>query len=217
MSNIMIRKYEDSDCDDVLNISYRTGYMGNDLEGTGRFDDAKLFGYFFCIYYLIYEKEHCFVAVDKDNNYKVVGYIIGTLNTKNQHRLFVQKMLLKIIRRLTYTLLKYPRTFRSIMNITKNKSWRFIPKAFYSTYPVHFHINILNEYQGKGIGNSLLVKFEEHVKRTGNMGIHLKTSNKNYSAIKFYLKNGYSKLLEFDDILWECVEDYKTIIFVKKL
>ena len=217
MSKILIRKYQDSDWDEVLSISYKTGYMGNDLEGTGRFDDIRLFGYLFCIYYLIYEQEHCFVAIDENSNYKVVGYIIGTLDTKNQHRLFMKKMLLKISKRLVYTLFKYPKTFRSVMNILKNKSWRLIPRAFYYNYPVHFHINILAEYQGKGIGNQLLAKFEDHVKENGSTGIHLKTSNKNYNAIKFYLKNGYCKLFELDDTLWEGIENYKTIILVKKL
>ena len=217
VSAIFIRKFQDSDYNDVLNISYKTGYMGNDLNGTGEFDDVKLFGYFFCIYYLIYEKEHCFVAVDKDNNYKVIGYIIGTLNTKVQQHLFLRKMILKISRRMIYTLFRYPKTLKNILNMSKNKSWKFLPKNFYDNYPVHFHINIISGYQGKGIGNLLLGRFEQHVQENGGTGIHLKTSNKNCKAIRFYQKRGYTKFLEFDDTLWKSVDDYKTIIFVKSL
>jgi ribosomal protein S18 acetylase RimI-like enzyme len=215
MSKILIRRYQDSDCGDVLNICYRTGYMGNDFEGTRKFDDSKLFGYFFCLHYLLYEKEHCFVAIDEDRDYKLVGYIIGTLDTKKQQTLFLRKMLFKISGRLVYAFFKYPETFRSVMNMLKNRSWRLIPRSFYSNYPVHFHINILAEYQHKGIGSSLIAKFEDHIKKNGSMGIHLKTSNKNYSAIQFYYKNGYRKLFEFNDTLWKGVEDYKTIILIK--
>lgn len=217
MSSIFIRKYKDSDYDEVLNISYKTGYMGNDLHGTGKFDDVKLFGYLFCVYYLNYEKDNCFVAIDKDENSKVVGYIIGTLNTKKQQKAFLRKMLLKISKRLIYTLFKYPETFKNIRCIIRNRAWKLIPNDFYTKYPAHFHINILGTYQDKGIGHSLLVQFEDHVKKKGIYGIHLKTSNKNYRANKFYIKNGYNTFLECNDNFWDGIEDYMTIIFTKNL
>jgi len=217
MSRIIIRKYQNPDCKDVLKICYKTGYMGNDLESTGKFDDMKLFGYFFCMYYLLYERDHCFVAVDKDNNCKVVGYIIGTLDTNIQIRLFIKKMLIRIGLRILYTIWKYPDTFKNIMNMLKNRTRKYTPKSLYCDYPAHFHINLLPEYQGMGIGMLLLTEFEVHVKGSAGKGIHLKTSNKNYNAIKFYEKNGYVKLLEFTDILWVGIENYKTVIFTKKL
>lgn len=220
MPEILIRKYNDTDFEQILNICYKTGYMGKDLEGTGKFDDKKLFGYFFCAYYLFYEKEHCFVAVDSDHNNRVVGYIIGTMNTKRQILMFIIKMCWRIGLRLLYTLCMYPSTLRSIRNMFKNKAYKNIPKNFYNEFPAHLHINLLPEYQSRSIGTSLLTTFENHVRNNSDIheiGIHLKTSNKNCSAVKFYTKNGYVKLLEFFDTLWGNVENYKTIIFVKKL
>ncbi|HOJ10933.1 MAG TPA: GNAT family N-acetyltransferase [Clostridiales bacterium] len=220
MPEILIRKYNDTDLEQVLNICHKTGYMGKDLEGTGEFGDRKLFGYFFCAYYLLYEKEHCFVAVDSEHDNMVVGYIIGTMNTKRQIIMFMMKMSWRIGLRLLYTFCMYPSILKSIRNMLKNKTYKYMPKNLYNEYPAHLHINMLPEYQGRSIGTSLLATFENHIKNNPGIqekGIHLKTSNKNCSAIKFYIKNGYTKLLEFSDTLWGNVEDYKTIIFVKKL
>lgn len=220
MPEILIRKYIDTDFEQVLNICYKTGYMGKNLKGTGKFDDRKLFSYFFCSYYLFYEKEHCFVAVDSDHDNRVVGYIIGAANTKKQITMFIIKMSWRIGLRLLYTLFKYPSTLKSIRNILKNKTYKHIPKNFYNEYPAHLHINLLPEYQGKSIGTLLLSAFENHIRNnpdSSKKGIHLKTSNINSKAVKFYTKNGYTKLLEFPDTLWGNVENYKTIIFVKHL
>jgi hypothetical protein len=70
-----IRSARKSDASAIGEVCYRTGFMGEDLTGTGRFEDPRLFALIFCLYYLWFEADHCFVAEDAG---KVVGYIIGS-------------------------------------------------------------------------------------------------------------------------------------------
>ena len=50
---------------------------------------------------------------------------------------------------------------------------------------------VLPEYQGKGIGTSLLLEVEKYIKEKGLAGITLST-NKYAPAPKFYEKNGFT-------------------------
>ena len=55
---IIIRPYQSKDRQGVIEVLYRTGYMGEDAKDY--FDDKYLFGLLFGIYYLDYEPENCF-------------------------------------------------------------------------------------------------------------------------------------------------------------
>jgi len=117
MDATVIRRYIKEDEDEIINICYDTGFFGENLKNVNIFNDKKLFGYLFCIYYLRYEIENCFVAEDVLNN-KLIGYIIGTMNTKNQEKLFMIRMFWRIcIRVLTYTWWK---RILSILNGSSN-------------------------------------------------------------------------------------------------
>ncbi len=217
MANIEIIKYQPNYRDSVEDICYRTGYLGEDLTNKKVFEDRKLFSYLFCLYYLLYEKENCFIALDRDNN-KVAGYIIGTMDTVNQKKLLVKKMTLMIAARFfTVTLVKYNESFKTIINFIFNWDLKLEPKFISREYPAHLHINLDPDYQRCGIGSLLLEKFEEHVKASGVKGIHLKTTDKNIKAVPFYIKHGYSILYETNMKLWRDEKDYKSIIFGKKL
>ncbi|MGE5632854.1 MAG: N-acetyltransferase family protein [Caulobacteraceae bacterium] len=84
MSSIEIRQCRRDDNKSIADICYKTGYMGEDLSGLNAFNDRVLFSYFFSDYYPLYESMHSFVAVDKDKENLVVGYIIGTDNSVRQ-------------------------------------------------------------------------------------------------------------------------------------
>jgi ribosomal protein S18 acetylase RimI-like enzyme len=217
MANIIIRNCTKRDEAQILNVCYRTGFLGEDLENKNIFNDIKLFGYLFCIYYLRYEIEHCFVAEETNTN-KIVGYIIGTMNSKKQKKLFLLKMGSAILFRvLTYTWWKYPETFKSIKIFIKNGDSNGHPGTLYDEYPAHLHINTLPEYQHMGIGSRLIKKFETQVKENQIKGIHLETTNMNFKALPFYIKNGYNLIYESKSILWEGVNNSSSIIFGKKL
>lgn len=217
MDKILIRKCEKEDQDAILNICYRTGYMGEEMKYTNKFNDVKLFGYLFCFYYVWYETENCFVAIDEESN-KAVGYILGTLDSKKQERTFKIKMIYRIVGRLLFsTLWNHNESFSMVMHFIKSLDLKDEPKDLYEKYPAHLHINILPEYQHLGIGSKLIDIFESHVKNNKINGVHLRTSNKNIKAVPFYERKGYKVIYVNDSELWKGVSGLKNLIYVKKM
>lgn len=217
MGAVEIRPCRYSDENDILTVCYRTGFMGEDLFGRNRFDDIRLFGYLFCLYYLWYQPENGFVAEDTDKK-AAVGYILGTCNTRKQERDFVLKMGRHIISRtLSYTLWKHPEAISSIMYNIMHGSKRHSVEGLYEEYPAHLHINLLPEYQGTGTGSRLLKAFEAEMRHKQVPGIHLRTSSMNRKALGFYDKLGYKLISRERGSMWKGVDDYYSMIFAKKL
>ncbi len=220
MSQIVIRPYRQTDEESVLDICYRTGYMGEDLTGRHSFNDRQLFGYLFCLYYLLYESNHCFVAEEKTGEAKVVGYIVGTADSKRQAIQFALKMVWRIaLRLLLYTSWKHPESARAVFFLRKNAGVERSPQQLrlYEDYPAHLHINVLPEYQHCGVGSKLLDTFEDHMRRSNVPGIHLRTSNRNRKAVPFYYRKQYVLLSEEKLWIWEDAGDTKSLLFAKKL
>ncbi|MHA1380477.1 MAG: GNAT family N-acetyltransferase [Candidatus Helarchaeota archaeon] len=209
---VKIRQCRKSDSKGIIEVCYKTGYMGEDVEPY--FKDKKLFGLLFCLYYPKYEKEHCYVAEDKG---KIVGYILGTPDSERQERLFLARFGPRILFRVFF--------FTSIWYFQDLKLFLYFarlprsppPSEINKKYPAHLHIDILEEYQRKGIGSMLMRKFENHMRTLGVKGIHLGTSEGNYKAVPFYKKWGY-RIIHTDIIgMWPDAPDKKGLIFAKKL
>jgi hypothetical protein len=77
----VIEKFKTEHTKDIINICYRTGFYGGDLSGKKIFGDKKLFAMRFVLHYIRFQPEYCFVY---KTDGKVVGYIVGTDNTKKQ-------------------------------------------------------------------------------------------------------------------------------------
>jgi ribosomal protein S18 acetylase RimI-like enzyme len=217
MDSTIIRKCIRKDEDSIIDICYDTGFMGENLKNKNIFNDKKLFGYLFCFYYFKYEINNCFVAEDALNN-KLIGYIIGTLDTKKQEKLFAIKMYWRIcLRVLTYTWWKHPETIKSIIYYAKNIEKNNNSNNIMTKYPAHFHINIVSQNQKSGIGSSLLKEFEKHTLENNVYAIHLETTNMNIKAVSFYLKNGYEILSKQNSNLWKGIDNCKIIVFGKRI
>ncbi|PKL40714.1 MAG: hypothetical protein CVV44_03665 [Spirochaetae bacterium HGW-Spirochaetae-1] len=214
---IEIKSYRVTAEKEVMDICYKTGFMGSSLKRDGRFKDATLFAMLFCLYYLRHEPEKCFIACDRNKGDKTVGYIIGTDDTNRQNGNFSHKMMWRIIPRLfMYTWWRYPESFREVMAWVK----RGIPEPdtdLVRVYPGHLHVNVLEEYQGHGLGTRLISAFESRMNSLQVPGIHLGTSNHNTGAISFYRKHGYQVLSDSEGVFWRGVDDYHFIIMGKLL
>jgi GNAT superfamily N-acetyltransferase len=215
MGKVAVRPCAKGDEKDIMNICYRTGYMGEDLTGRGIFNDVKLFGNLFCLYYPRYERENCFVA-EKDGT--IVGYILGTCDSSAKDKGFAARMVWRIaIRLFFYTLFVHRESFKAVFHFIKGAGHKGLPENLYNDYPAHLHINVLPEHQHGGTGSILLESFEEHMRKMGVKGIHLFTSNKNTKAVPFYIKKGYTLLHEGEEELWPNTEGYRSLLFAKKL
>ena len=114
--------------------------------------------YFLGVYYLEFEPKGCFVAVNNTTG-EVVGYILSSLDTETQKRIFQRRMIPRIAARtFLYTSWRYPRSFFTILRIMLDPE---PPKGNLSLieYPAHLHINVHPKYHKKGIGTKLLNKW----------------------------------------------------------
>ncbi len=64
MKNIVIQNFHPGNEPTIENITFRTGFKGEGLEGRDYFNDKRLFYLIFIAYYARFEPEHFFVAVD---------------------------------------------------------------------------------------------------------------------------------------------------------
>ncbi|MCJ7702650.1 MAG: hypothetical protein MUO62_13785, partial [Anaerolineales bacterium] len=87
MTEVIIRPYHICDSQAVEDITYRTGFKGEDLFGRNYFDDKRLLYLILIYYYPKFEPEHCFVAADVRTR-QVVGFICGTADTIHQEKIF---------------------------------------------------------------------------------------------------------------------------------
>ena len=209
---VTIRKCRKSDAKGIMHVCYKCGYMGEDV--SEYFLDEKLFGYLFCLYYPRYETEHCWVAEDKG---KVVGYILGTPDSKRQWRRFLAKMGWRILFRVLFIVPhRYRQDFKLFFHLMR------LPRSgpdidVDEEYPAHLHIDILADYQRQGIGGQLMQKFEDHMRDLSIKGIHLGTSEGNYKAVPFYKKWGYEIIHTAEIGMWPDAPEKRGLIFAKKL
>ncbi|MHA1228803.1 MAG: GNAT family N-acetyltransferase [Candidatus Hodarchaeales archaeon] len=218
MAEVVIKKYESKYRNDVIRICHETGYMGQPAHG--RFDDVYLFGLLFCVYYIDYEPENCFVAVDTSKD-KAIGYVLSSLDSKSQEEAYRQKILPKLYRRaFLWTMWRHPNTFRVLWHFKTifEKSPRIPDESeLLKPYPAHLHIDILADYQRQGIGTRLIEKLENHLRNFHIKGVHLGTTSYNNSAISFYYKQGFKLLYEGPEGfgMWPDSPDAKSMLFGK--
>jgi len=213
-----IRKYLAGDEDAIKEITFRTGFKGEDLTGRNYIDDKDLFFLIFIYYYPKYEPQHCFVAEDLKRE-KVVGFICGTPNTVQQESRFKKIMIWRILFRvLSVTIWRYPKTFLTLLKMSGMRP-SIDPIAISNLiqkYPAHLHINLLPEYQHMGLGSKLIQTYESHLLKLGISGVHLQTTSYNKKAIPFYLKNGY-KVVNQSTMHHFLFDDLGLLTFAKTL
>lgn len=213
----IVRPYKKGDRDAVFTVCHKTGFFGEDA--SPHFGDKKLFGILFSSYYIDYEPENAFVVEDGK---EVKGYIIGTSDTIGQIEGFSQLVIPRAIKRMFMrTIFRYPKDILFLIALKGHEEFerRLYKEELLEKYPAHLHINLLPDYQGKGLGSRLLKKFEERMRRSKVSGIHLVTSTENKKAIPFYRKMGYEVIDELPNILWDrkSPEGTKSVVFGKRL
>ncbi|MFN3869343.1 MAG: GNAT family N-acetyltransferase [Hyphomicrobiaceae bacterium] len=66
-----------------------------------------------------------------------------------------------------------------------------------SRFPAHLHINLANEFRGRGIGSRLIERFVDDVAAAGLPGVHVVTGASSRN-VGFYRRNGFVFEKRFD-------------------
>lgn len=226
---------------DLVEICWRTGLMGESLEGTGRFEDRRLFAMLFCLQYLRFEPESCFVAVasaeespaTEENaalgatvRERAVGYIIGTTRAVECKRDFDRLMLPRLVARLfLYDWWRHPESFLQTLRFARaSRRLEALRGAVGGLsdrlggpdYPAELHIDLLPDWQGCGCGGRLMKAFLDSIRARGCRGVYLETSDRNLKALPFYRKLGFEPAGEASVSLWRGLEA-KTLAMTLRL
>jgi ribosomal protein S18 acetylase RimI-like enzyme len=213
-TGISFRAYREEDYQGISAVLYATGFLGEDLAGTGLFNDRRLFALVNTDGYLRFLPSSCFVAVDESDG-KVAGYILGAVDSRDWERIFTRRMYWRIaVRAFLVSFWKYPESFRHVLGWARGYTDASVP--FFPDYPAHLHINVMPGFQRRGIGDGLMRLFEERIIAQGATGVHLVTSNRNVKALPFYARHGYAVLVEKPGTYYRGIEDHRSIVFGKR-
>ncbi|KAF1848202.1 acyl-CoA N-acyltransferase [Cucurbitaria berberidis CBS 394.84] len=140
----------------------------------------------------------CFVL--DDGSGRVVGYCIGAANTAS----FAQRWRNDFTPMVDSNLIPRPgvRTGDALMEREDIKGFRsavygaecsmLLPwPAVLAEYPAHMHIDILPEFQRRGLGTLLMNAFLQAVRGMGARGVHLDMVRTNTAGRAFYTKIGF--------------------------
>jgi ribosomal protein S18 acetylase RimI-like enzyme len=196
---IEIRPFKHTDRGALLKIAADTAFFGDPVEHF--MEDRRIFLDAFYVYYTDQEPEHCWVATYDE---RVIGYLTGCLDTVVQ-REFTARVL-------------EPKTLKGVISgkyrIGK-KFFRYLLSYFWSRirspknsldlsqYPAHFHINIIKEWRGRGIGRNLIDRFLGQLIAANIYGVHLQTTTYNKAALYLYQKMGFQLLFYTPSYLWQ--------------
>ncbi len=130
----------------------------------------------YCDYYIEREGHNCFVFADENDN--AVGYILCAENFHAFREVFFSDFKTRI----------------APERISEHK-WAeesiVLHEKYAADYPAHLHIDLLPDYQGKGIGTQLMQTLSDHLRNKKCRGVMLTVFKHNTGAVRFYERYGF--------------------------
>ncbi len=186
---IEIRTMQLGDEPTIEDICYVTSPWGKD----GKEELRHIVALRWAIHYVHHETGHCHVAVDTEEQNRVVGYLLSSPDTCRYDEDYQEK---------TLPLLKQEIKNLCGMNMVKRAKLEaefsvfptsmMLPKVkkLVEAFPAHIHIDIYPSHHRRGIGRMLFAAHEAHLKAIGCPGYHLFVGSSNETAVKFYASMG---------------------------
>ncbi len=190
-SDYIIRNYQPEDRGAVRYICSETGFLGDPQEII--VEDREAFADLWSMYWTDWEPYSVFVA---EREGRVVGYILGCLDSERQERISKKEIALPLLRKaLIRGFFIKPKNIAFIARMVRSllrREFNIPMDRFKREYPAHLHINIADPgLRGKGVGWCLMKKYIDYLKEKGVRGVHLCTTSHNKQAIPFYHRCGF--------------------------
>jgi ribosomal protein S18 acetylase RimI-like enzyme len=179
----LIRSYRPADLDALYDICVRTANDGGDARG--RHSADTLVGDVWAAPYAVLEPEHAHVL--DDGTGAAVGYILGSADTARFVRRYREEWIPAIAGRYADD----PRD-RDVLAAHHHPERMLLP--IIAEYPAHLHIDLLPEWQGRGLGRGLMAAFLAGLRAAGVRRTHLALSATNTAARAFYHRLGFTEL-----------------------
>ncbi|WP_322791748.1 GNAT family N-acetyltransferase [Bellilinea sp.] len=197
----VIRPFQKADRDALLKVAANTAFFGDPVEYF--MEDRRIFLDAFYVYYTDHEPEHSWVATYEEC---VIGFLTGCFDTTLQREFTARVLEPKTLRgALSGKYRMGKKFFRYLLNYSMSKIRSPKNHLDLLQYPAHFHINIIKEWRGKGIGKNLIERFLDQLKAADICGVHLQTTSYNKAALYLYEKMGFQLLFSTHSYLWQNV------------
>lgn len=168
-----IRPYQKKDFRYVQDICMQTSSLKDEDTPINRAFLCTLY----CDYYLDNQEEFCFVAVDENDT--PVGYVLCSADC-DDYLVKMEDLYLPLLRKVNSG-----EFFR--FNAQMKLERRYIRAG----YTAHLHIDVLEEYQNRGIGSELIETLMKKLREMNVEGARLICSDRNKGACAFYEKHGF--------------------------
>ena len=161
-ASVMIRKYRESDREEVRRICCDTGFLGGSIASI--YQDRELFADLFTKVYLDYEPDWSLVA---ESEGRVAGYLLGSVNPHFNRLLMLSgfQTAYKMLRRLlTGRYSQHPRSEKFVRWVL-TKGLMEQPK--HPEDAAHLHVNLERALRWGSVARGLLMTFEEMLSSSG--------------------------------------------------
>jgi hypothetical protein len=161
-TSVTIRKYRESDRDEVRRICCDTGFLGESIEGI--YQDRELFADLFTNVYLDYEPDWSLVA---ESEGRVGGYLLGSVNPHFNRTLMLSGFhtACKMLRRLLTG--KYSQHPRSEQFVRWMLTKGLLEQPKHPEEAAHLHVNLERPLRQGLVARGLLVMFEDRLASAG--------------------------------------------------
>jgi len=155
-----VRAYSRADRHQVRSLCCNTGYFGYPVESV--FQDRKWFADFNTSYYLRFEPDSCYVAEERRETPRIIGYILGCKHPVKFNLIFypfiATPLILKAVMKSLFRI--YDTKSKAYIKHLIIKGSRERPKRPSRT--AHFHFNVEKGYRNKGVGRALIRTLFRH-------------------------------------------------------
>lgn len=188
-SGVLLRTAKVTDLPDLLRVCLETGDSGKDATHLHML--PELVGDIYVAPYVIHEPDLAYALL---SDKRVVGYLLGVLDTRAFESLLVDKYWPLAKAKYQHFKTEITDSDRELLKDLDKQG--FSDESLTAKYPSHLHIDIVEAHQGAGYGKSMIAFLLEELKAAGSTGVHLHMSASNDRARGFYKKFGFVEVFE---------------------
>ncbi len=188
-SGVLLRTAKVTDLPDLLRVCLETGDSGKDATHLHKL--PELVGDIYVAPYVIHEPDLAYALLSEK---RVVGYLLGVLDTRAFESLLVDKYWPLAKAKYQHFKTEITDSDRELLKDLDKQG--FSDESLTAKYPSHLHIDIVEAHQGAGYGKSMIAFLLEELKAAGSAGVHLHMSASNDRARGFYKKFGFVEVFE---------------------
>jgi ribosomal protein S18 acetylase RimI-like enzyme len=175
--------YKPADLPSLYDVCVRTADAGGDARHL--YPDQDLMPTTFLAPYVALDPTLAFVV---DDGSRAVGYVIGTADTGEFVRRYRSEWLPSVAGRYPAPV-ELSTPSEQMLALMHNPERMIVPEL--AGYPAHLHIDLLPEYQRKGLGRELMTAFLGALADRGVPAVHLGMVTVNVAARAFYDRLGF--------------------------